>query len=193
VNDPLDPPSPPQPLPPRVNPATSSGAYATGLVVLHTRDEFMLDFIAGFASPPQVVGRVVATPAHLKRMLKALLDNFGRYEKTFGDIPVQPENTRAKAGQVNDLYATLQVGDEMLAGAYSNAMSVMHTHDEFIMDFLTNFPPVSKIASRVVVNPTHLRRIISVLGDNLSQYEDRFGKIDDGSPPIEPRAMFNLN
>ena len=190
MNDPLD---PPQPLPPRVNPTTSQGAYATGLVVLHTRDEFMLDFIAGFASPPQVVGRVVATPAHLKRMLKALLDNFGRYEKSFGAIPVQPENTRAKAGQVGELYAKLQVMDEVLGGAYSNAMSVMHTRDEFIMDFLTNFPPVSKVTSRVVVNPTHLRRIISVLGDNLSQYEDRFGKIDDGSPPIEPRAMFNLN
>jgi hypothetical protein len=153
----------------------------------------MLDFIAGFASPPQVVGRVVTTPAHLKRMLKALLDNFGRYEKTFGAISVQPENTRAKAGQVSELYAKLQVVDEVLGGAYSNVMSVMHTRDEFIMDFLTNFPPVSKVTSRVVVNPTHLRRIISVLGDNLSQYEDRFGKIDDGSPPSEPRAMFSLN
>ncbi|MEK7222549.1 MAG: DUF3467 domain-containing protein [Nitrospirota bacterium] len=193
MNDPLDPPSPPQPLPPRVDQTTSHGAYATGLVVLHTRDEFMLDFIAGFASPPQVVGRVVATPAHLKRMLKALLDNFGRYEKTFGAIPVKPENTRAKAGQVSELYAKLQVVDGVLGGAYSNAMAVMHTRDEFIMDFLTNFPPVSKVTSRVVVNPTHLRRIISVLGDNLSQYEDRFGKIDDGSPPTEPRAMFNLN
>ena len=72
-------------------------------------------------------------------------------------------------------------------------MSVMHTRDEFIMDFLTNFPPVSKVTSRVVVSPTHLHRIISVLGDNLSQYEDRFGKIDDGTPPSEPRALFNWN
>ena len=193
MSDPLNPPSPPQPPPPRVDPATGQGAYATGLVVLHTRDEFMLDFIAGFASPPQVVGRVVATPAHLKRMLKALLDNFGRYEKTFGAIPAQPENTRAKAGQVSELYTTLQVADTVLGGTYSNVMSVMHTRDEFIMDFLTNFPPAPKVASRVVVNPTHLRRIISVLGDNLSQFEDKFGKIDDGAPPSEPRALFNLN
>ena len=194
MNDPLDPPSPPpQPPPPRVDPATSQGAYATGLVVLHTRDEFMLDFIAGFASPPKVVGRVIATPAHLKRMLNALLDNFGRYEKTFGALPVQHGNTRAKAGQVSELYATLQVADTVLGGAYSNVMSVMHTRDEFILDFLTNFPPAPKVASRVVVNPTHLRRIISVLGDNLSQFEDKFGKIDDGAPPSEPRALFNLN
>jgi len=193
MNDPLNHPTPPQPPHPRVDSSTSQGSYATGLVVLHTRDEFMLDFIAGFASPPQVVARVVATPAHLKRMMKALLDNLGRYEKTFGAIPAQPENSRAKAGQVSDLYSMLQVVDTVLGGTYSNAMSVMHTRDEFIMDFLTNFPPASKISSRVVVNPTHLRRIISVLGDNLSQFEDKFGKIDDGAPPSEPRALFNLN
>ena len=192
MDDPTDQPSPQVPSP-HVDPTTSQGAYATGLVVIHTRDEFLLDFIAGFASPPKIVGRVIATPVFLKRMLKALLDNIVRYEQTFGAIPAQPENTRAKAGQVNDLYAKLQVAGELLGGAYSNSMSVMHTHDEFIMDFLTTFPPAPKVTSRVIVSPTHIRRIISVLGDNLSQYEDRFGKIDDGSPPTEPRALFNLN
>ena len=183
----------PSPPPPRIDVAISQGAYATGLVVIHTRDEFLLDFIAGFAVPPRIVGRVIAAPPYLKRMVKALLDNFGRYEKTFGAVPAQPENTRAKAGQVSDLYATLQVAEELLGGAYSNAMSVMHTHDEFIMDCITNFPPSSKVTARLIVSPAHMRRIISVLGDNLSQYEDRFGKIDDGSPPTEPRALFNLN
>ena len=182
-----------QPPSPRIDPATSPGAYATGLVVIHTRDEFLLDFIMGFASPPRIVGRVVATPAHVKRMLRALLDNLGRYEKAFGVIPSQPENTRAKGEQVQDLYRKLQVADEALGGAYSNAMSVMHSRDEFVMDFSTTFPPAPKITARLIVSPSHLRRIIGVLGDNLAQYEDRHGKIDDGQPPSEPRAMFNLN
>ena len=51
----------------------------------------------------------------------------------------------------------------------------------------------AKVGVRVIVSPAHLRRIIGVLGDNLSQYEERFGKIDDGAPPAEPRALFNLN
>lgn len=192
MDEPHDPQAPQVP-PPQIDPATGQGAYATGLVVIHTRDEFLLDFIAGFATPPQVVGRVIATPVFFKRMLKALLDNIGRYEQTFGVISAQPANTRAKAGQVNELYAKLQVADESLGGAYANSMSVMHTHDEFIMDFLANFPPAPKVTSRIVVSPTHLRRIISVVGDNLSQYEDRFGKIDDGGPPAEQRLWFNLN
>lgn len=192
MHNPSDQP-PPQPRAPHIDPATSQGAYATGLVVIHMRDEFMLDFIAGFACPPRIVGRVIATPAHVKRMLRALLDNLGRYENSFGVIPNQPENTRAKAGQVQDLYGKLQVTDEALGGAYSNAMSVMHTRDEFIMDFSTTFPPTPKITARLIVSPSHLRRIIGVLGDNLAQYEDRYGKIDDGQPPSEQRAMFNLN
>ena len=189
MNEPSDQPPPS----PRIDPNTSQGAYATGLVVLHTRDEFMLDFIAGFASPPRIVGRIAATPAHVKRMLRALMDNLGRYEKTFGVIPTQPENTRAKGEQVQDLYSKLQVMDSVLGGVYSNAMSVMHTRDEFIMDFSTTFPPSPKIAARLIVSPTHLRRIIGVLGDNLSQYEDRFGKIEDGAPPSEQRLGFSLN
>jgi len=183
----------PQVPPPQINPTTGQGAYATGLVVIHTRDEFLLDFIAGFATPPQIVGRIITTPVFLKRMLKALLDNIGRYENAYGVIPAQPANSRAKAGQVHELYAKLQVTDELLGGAYANSMSVMHTHDEFIIDFLTTFPPAPKVTSRIVVSPTHLRRIISVVGDNLSQYEDRYGKIDDGTPPSEPRVLFNLN
>lgn len=189
MNEPSDqlPPSP------RIDPNTSQGAYATGLVVVHTRDEFLLDFIAGFASPPRIVGRVIVTPPYLKRMLTALLENIGRYEQTYGAMSVPPENTRAKAGLVHDLYAKLHVAEELLGGVYSNALSVRHTRDEFIMDCMTNFPPSSKVTARLIVSPIHMRRIISVLGDNLSQYEDRFGKIDDGSPPFEPRALFNLN
>ena len=189
MTDPNDP-SPPSP---RIDPATGQGAYATGLVVIHTRDEFLLDFIAGFAIPLRIVGRVVATPAFAKRMLRALMDNLGRYEKAFGVISVQPETTRAKAGQVQDLYGKLQIADTVLGGAYSNSMSVMHTHDEFIMYFSTTFPPAPKIAARLIVSPPHLRRLIGVLGDNLSQYEDRYGKIDDGAPPSEQRLGFSLN
>jgi hypothetical protein len=184
---------PPHVPPPRIDPATSRGEYATGLVVIHTRDEFLLDFIAGFARPGCVVGRVISTPTHLKRMIAALLDNLGKYERAFGSVPSQPDNTRAQPGQVKDLYSSLQVPEGCLGGAYANGMAVMHTRDEFIMDFMTNFPPATKVVVRVIVSPAHLRRIVSVLGDNLSQYEERFGKIDDGSPPSEPRALFNLN
>jgi hypothetical protein len=184
---------PSSPTPPRIDPHGGQGAYATGLIVIHTRDEFMLDFISALDQPARVTNRVVTTPAHVKRMVRALLENFGRYEQAYGAVPPQLENTRAKPGQVKDIYGQLQITEDVLEGRFSNGMVVKHTQDLFVMDFVVNFPPATKLNARLLVSPGHLRRIISVLGDNISQYEDRFGKIDDGAPPSEHPIWISLN
>jgi hypothetical protein len=61
-----------------------AGVYATQMVVRHTREEFLVDFINGF--PPQrvVTARVIVSPGHLKRMIHALSDSLRRYEMTRG-------------------------------------------------------------------------------------------------------------
>ena len=63
-----------------------SGVYSNQMVVRHTRDEFLLDFIGLF--PPQGVvnARVIVSPGHLKRMIRALKDNLSRYETRFGPV-----------------------------------------------------------------------------------------------------------
>jgi hypothetical protein len=67
------------------------GRYSNLLRITHTREEFILDFIN--LVPPQgiVTARVVASPAHLKRILRALSVNIERYEKAYGVIPEGPE------------------------------------------------------------------------------------------------------
>ncbi len=63
-----------------------SGVYSNQMVVRHTQDEFLLDFIGLF--PPQGVvnARVIVSPGHLKRMIRALKDNLSRYETRFGPV-----------------------------------------------------------------------------------------------------------
>jgi hypothetical protein len=79
----------------------AQGIFSTGLIVIHTRDEFMLDFLSGL-DMPKLVGRVVTTPAHAKRILRALMENFSRYEQTYGTLPPLLENSRqAWTGQGN--------------------------------------------------------------------------------------------
>ena len=163
----------------RIDTITSQGAYASGLIVIHSRDEFMLDFISNFASPPRIVGRVISSPPHIKHVLRALLDNTKRYEEAYGPIASQPKDTPPKAEKASDLYAKLQIADELLGGTFSNSMIIKHTRDVFIMDFLTNFPPTTKVTARLIVSPAQIRSIISALESNLSQYEQRFGKIED--------------
>ena len=181
-----DVPSPPPPPQPPVDPLIAQGIYSTGLIVIHTRDEFMLDFLSGLDAP-KLIGRVVTTPAHAKRILRALMENLGRYEQTYGALAPQVENSRAKPDQVKDIYAKLQISTQVLGGTFSNGLVVKHAQDVFVMDFTINFPPASKVNARFLASPGHFRRIISVMGDNLSQYEERFGKIDDsGSQPQQP-------
>jgi hypothetical protein len=75
------------------------GRYSNLLRVTHTREEFILDFIN--AVPPQAVatGRIITSPGHLKRILRALKENLDRYETTFGVVEEAP--APAEDGEVN--------------------------------------------------------------------------------------------
>jgi len=62
------------------------GRYSNLLRITHTREEFILDFIQ--IVPPQgvVTARVVTSPGHLKRIVRALGANLSRYEEAHGPI-----------------------------------------------------------------------------------------------------------
>ena len=62
------------------------GVYSNQMMVSHTREEFVIDFLNLF--PPQGVvnARVIVSPGHLKRMIRALRENLTRYETQFGPI-----------------------------------------------------------------------------------------------------------
>jgi hypothetical protein len=67
------------------------GRYSNLLRITHTREEFILDFIN--LVPPQgvVTARVVTSPGHLKRILRAIAANLDRYEQSHGTIPESPD------------------------------------------------------------------------------------------------------
>lgn len=81
----------------QADPTLAQGVYANAMMVTHRPEEFILDFLF---TPPQAPeadeqtallrSRVIAAPAHVKRILRALEDNVRRYEANFGTIPEQP-------------------------------------------------------------------------------------------------------
>ena len=75
--------------------------------------------------------------------------------------------------------------DSLRGGAYSNAMRVSHTKEEFILDFIMLSPPFGTITARVITSPSHLKRMISVLQENLGKYESNFGKVAEASEPTK--------
>ena len=62
------------------------GRYSNLLRITHTREEFILDFIN--LVPPQgvVCARIVTSPGHMKRIVRALAQNLERYEEGYGPI-----------------------------------------------------------------------------------------------------------
>jgi len=65
----------------------AGGVYANNMVVSHTREEFVLDFLAVFHPKGGVVtSRVVLSPGHLKRVVRALSENLARYEAQHGTV-----------------------------------------------------------------------------------------------------------
>lgn len=68
----------------------AQGTYANLAVVNHTDAEVTLDFI--YVQPQELRGkvrsRIIVSPRHAKRLLRALQENLERYEKTFGEIPI---------------------------------------------------------------------------------------------------------
>ncbi len=77
----------------------------------------------------------------------------------------------------------IKAADEVLKGVYSNMAQVQHTQEEFIMDFLSVFPPAGALNSRVIVSPGHMKRIVVALTDNLAKYESQFGVVKPSEAP----------
>lgn len=77
----------------------------------------------------------------------------------------------------------IKINDEELKGKYANNMQVMHTKEEFIIDFMNVFPPNGIVNARVIVSPGHLKRMIAALRDNLKKYEEKFGEITMAQGP----------
>ncbi len=62
------------------------GTYSNQIMISHTRGEFVLDCMTVFPPKGIIGARVIVSPGHAKRLLKALQDNLSLYEKIYGEI-----------------------------------------------------------------------------------------------------------
>jgi hypothetical protein len=68
--------------------ATAEGIYSNLAIINHSASEFVLDFVCIMPGTPKarVKSRIVLTPQHAKRLLKAMGENIHRYEAANGEI-----------------------------------------------------------------------------------------------------------
>jgi len=66
----------------------AEGIYTNLAMITHSNSEFIVDFIKMMPGVPKakVKSRVILTPQHAKRLLKALQDNISKFEAMHGPI-----------------------------------------------------------------------------------------------------------
>jgi hypothetical protein len=66
----------------------AEGVYANLVIITHSHAEFVVDFVNVMPGTPKskVKSRIVLTPMHAKRFMKALTENILRYEAANGPI-----------------------------------------------------------------------------------------------------------
>ncbi len=77
---------------------------------------------------------------------------------------------------------TIDLSEEMAEGTYANLAIIAHSHAEFVIDFVRTMPniPKAKVKSRIILTPSHAKRLLAALNDNIKKYESQYGKIDMG-------------
>jgi hypothetical protein len=64
-------------------------------------------------------------------------------------------------------------------GIYSNWVMITYSPSEFIIDFGRFLPGLAKtkVYSRIIMTPQHVKNLLSVLQKNVTTYEEKFGGI----------------
>ena len=80
--------NPNQPLNIEISEEIAEGTYANLAIITHSNAEFVVDFVNVMPGTPKskVKSRVILTPMHAKRFMKALVENIERYEAAHGPI-----------------------------------------------------------------------------------------------------------
>ena len=66
----------------------AEGIYSNLAIISHSNSEFVVDFVRLVPNVPKakVKSRIILTPQHAKRLMRALVDNVKKYEALHGMI-----------------------------------------------------------------------------------------------------------
>lgn len=96
-----------------------------------------------------------------------------------------------EAEQQKPNYAIV-IPEDLTGGTYANFLAIWHSAHEFTLDFAVTQPPQPEdpekpesksvlpcvVVARIKVPVTIVFEMLKALNQNLTKYEDRFGKVD---------------
>jgi hypothetical protein len=182
-NPPPNPPSDPQsytqqfehqPVAARVPERVARGVLSTGVLVLDSPSEFVLDFLQGLTRPYQIVARVVVGPQVMEQLVAAVAENLGSFQKQFGTPPPLPANPPGPRPSLAEIYENFKIPEELMSGNYANSLMIGHSATEFVFDFITGFYPNAAVSSRVMMSAPQVPRMVDTMKMAIEQYKKRY-------------------
>ena len=81
-------PAAPKQLNIEISEEVAEGQYANLAIITHSHAEFVVDFVNVMPGTPKskVKSRIILTPQHAKRLMRALTENIQKYESSHGPI-----------------------------------------------------------------------------------------------------------
>jgi hypothetical protein len=156
----------------RVPEKAARGVFSTGVLVLQTPTEFVLDFVQRLTRPHQVAARVVSPVVLLPQLIAALRENLEIYRQKFGPPPALPAPPpSAKPPSIEEIYDNLKISDDVASGTYANAALLTHSAAEFCFDFVTNFYPKATVSARIFLSASQAPVMLSSLVQAWQRYE----------------------
>ena len=93
------------------------------------------------------------------------------------------EENNKNSGQLN-----IELDEKTAEGIYSNLAIINHSNTEFVLDYVTIMPGVTKakVKSRIILTPQHAKRLLKALNENIQKFESINGKIKEDEQPSIP-------
>lgn len=89
-----------QQIPIELDEKAAEGIYSNFVLTAHTASEFVLDFarMVPGVNKAKVFARIIMTPQSAKSLSMVLGNAIGKYEESFGAIPVMPQKGNKSEG-----------------------------------------------------------------------------------------------
>jgi hypothetical protein len=163
------------PVSARVPERVARGVMTTGVIVLDSPNEFVLDFLQGLSRPPSIAARVVLPPAVMFSFVSSVRDNLAKYAERFGPpAPLPKPPQQQPRPSIQELYEHFKLPEDLMSGAYANSVLIGHSPSEFLFDFITGFYPTASVSCRVFLSAQQVPRTLETLTAALATYQKRF-------------------
>jgi hypothetical protein len=89
------------------------------------------------------------------------------------------------ATPITELYEQVKFPEDLLGGAFANAVMIRHSPEEFLFDFIGNLFPRPVVAARVFLAAGHIPALVEAMTGSWQRFQQEHGgPMDSPEPPV---------